>query len=146
DVSGTGYAPEGELLLDDTVVTVHDHPDLARMAEVAAYANDAGVDKREGRWVLTGEPTDGGIRTFALQAGVRDEAPRRAAVPFDSAFKYMATLDDMPRGPVIHLKGAPDRLLDRCDRQSSPDGGTEPLDRAYWEEKIEEFGARGLRV
>ena len=146
DVSGTGYAPEGELLLDDTVVTVHDHPDLARMAEVAAYANDAGVDKREGRWVLTGEPTDGGIRTFALKAGVRDEAPRRAAVPFDSAFKYMATLDDMPRGPVIHLKGAPDRLLDRCDRQSSPDGGTEPLDRAYWEEKIEEFGARGLRV
>src|SRR5699024_9387261 len=83
DVSGTGYAPEGELLLDDTVVTVHDHPDLARMAEVAAYANGAGVDKREGRWVLTGEPTDGGIRTFALKAGVRDEAPRRAAVPFD---------------------------------------------------------------
>ena len=146
EVSGTGYAPEGRLLLDGDLVTVDEHLDLARMAEVAAYANDAGVDKRDGRWVLTGEPTDGGIRTFALKAGVRQDAQRIAEVPFDSEFKYMATLDDMPDGPVIHLKGAPDRLLERCDRQSSPDGGTEPLDRAYWEEKIEEFGARGLRV
>ena len=146
EVTGTGYAPEGQLLLDAAAVTVDDHPDLARMAEVAAYANDAGVEKRDGRWVLTGEPTDGGIRTFALKAGVRGEEPRLAEVPFDSAFKYMATLDDMPHGPVVHLKGAPDRLLDRCDRQSAPDGGTEPLDRAYWEDKIEEFGARGLRV
>ncbi|GAB3707333.1 cation-transporting P-type ATPase [Corynebacterium nasicanis] len=146
EVSGTGYAPEGRLLLDATVVTLADHPDLARMAQVAAYANDAGVEKRDGRWVLTGEPTDGGLRTFALKAGVSEPARRLSEVPFDSEFKYMATLDDTEQGPVIHLKGAPDRLLERCDRQSSPDGGTEPLDRAYWESMIEDFGARGLRV
>ena len=146
EVTGTGYAPEGRLLLDDEVVTPDGHLDLARMAQVAAYANDAGVEKRDGRWVLTGEPTDGGLRTFALKAGVDDTARRIAEVPFDSEFKYMATLDALEQGAVVHLKGAPDRLLDRCDRQSSPDGGTEPLDRAYWEGKIEEFGARGLRV
>ncbi|MDO5511107.1 cation-transporting P-type ATPase [Corynebacterium sp.] len=146
EVTGTGYAPEGTMLLDDRVVTTTDHPDLARMAQVAAYANDAGVVKRDERWVLTGEPTDGGLRTFALKAGV-DTAHRRIdEVPFDSEFKYMATLDEMEDGPVIHLKGAPDRLLDRCDRQTTPAGDTEPLDREYWEDKIEEFGARGLRV
>ncbi|WIM69776.1 cation-transporting P-type ATPase [Corynebacterium suedekumii] len=147
-VTGTGYAPDGEICLrgTDTPVTPAEHPDMARMAEVAAYANDADVDKQDGQWRLAGEPTDGGIRTFALKAGVTQERPRLAAVPFDSEYKYMATLDDMDEGTVIHLKGAPDRLLARCDRQSAPGGGTEPLDLEYWEERIEELGSHGLRV
>lgn len=146
DITGTGYAPIGEILLagTDTPATLKEHPDLRRMAEVAAYANEASVDKHDdGTWALTGEPTDGGILTFALKAGIaRDTAPV-ATVPFDSDVKYMATLDD---GHIIHLKGAPDRLLDRCDRQSGPDGGTEPLDRQWWEKRIDDLGSRGLRV
>lgn len=147
-VTGTGYAPEGEIRLrdTDTPVSPEDQPGLARMAEVAAYANDADVDKQDGVWRLAGEPTDGGIRTFALKAGFTQERARLAAVPFDSEYKYMATLDDMADGPVIHLKGAPDRLLARCDRQSAPGGGTEPLDREFWEDRIEDLGGHGLRV
>ena len=146
EVTGTGYAPEGEILLDAAPVDATAHPDLARMAEVAVCANDASVEKHGGEWQMTGEPTDGGICTFALKAGVEGSAQRLAAVPFDSEYKYMATLDDMDGGPTIHLKGAPDRLLDRCDRQSAPGGGTEALDAAYWEEHIERLGSRGMRV
>jgi magnesium-transporting ATPase (P-type) len=146
EVTGTGYAPEGEILLDGTPVAAADHPDLARMAEVAVYANDASVEKQDGQWQLTGEPTDGGICTFGLKAREDGSAQRLAAVPFDSEYKYMATLDGMPDGPVIHLKGAPDRLLERCNRQSAPGGGVEPLDTGYWEEHIENLGAQGMRV
>src|SRR5690606_22808845 len=49
-------------------------------------------------------------------------------------------------GTVIHLKGAPDRLLDRCDSQGTGPEDAAPLDRAFWEAQIEELGARGLRV
>ena len=146
DVTGTGYSPEGQILVDGAAVDLGEHPDLERMAEVAVYANDASVEKRDDEWTLNGEPTDGGICTFALKAGVDKSEKRIAGVPFDSDFKYMATLDDMPDGRVIHLKGAPDRLLERCDRQRAPGGGTEPLDKAYWEEEIEAMGARGMRV
>ncbi|MGP9694780.1 HAD-IC family P-type ATPase [Brachybacterium sp. AOP25-B2-12] len=147
EVTGTGYAPEGEILADGTPVDLADAPDLAAIAQVAALTNDSTVSRRDGHWQLAGEPTDGGLRTFALKSGARaDEAARRAELPFDSAVKYMATLDDTADGRVIDLKGAPDRLLDRCDRQGHGPDATEALDRDRWERTIDELGGQGLRV
>ncbi len=148
-VAGTGYSPEGAIRVsgEDSAAELDRHGDLARMAVVAAHANDSEVVRREdGSWTLHGEPTDGGIRTFAMKAGVTATADRVAEVPFDSDHKYMATLDDLADGRVVHLKGAPDRLLDRCDRQLSAHGTPEELERVFWEDKIEEIGAKGMRV
>ncbi|WP_454085830.1 HAD-IC family P-type ATPase [Georgenia sp. Marseille-Q6866] len=145
DVTGTGYAPEGEILPATGTTTTAQH--VLALAEVAARANDSTVSRRGEEWVLSGEPTDGGLRTFALKAGVDgDDDARLDAVPFDSAYKYMATLDRTAQGTVIHLKGAPDRLLDRCDSQGTGPEGAAPLDRAFWQAQVEELGARGLRV
>ncbi|PKO52675.1 MAG: carbonate dehydratase, partial [Betaproteobacteria bacterium HGW-Betaproteobacteria-21] len=46
----------------------------------------------------------------------------------------------------ILLKGAPDRLLDRCHKELGADGKPEPLDRAFWEDHIDKLSAEGLRV
>lgn len=152
-VTGTGYAPDGEVLLVDAAGTevpgdLGEHTDLRRIAKVAAYTNDSEVEEHEGHWRLVGEPTDGGLRTFALKTGVTHRGDRLAVVPFDSDYKYMATLDghDDREGRVIHLKGAPDRLLDRCDTQCLADSEVEPLDRAYWEAEIDRLGSTGMRV
>lgn len=154
-VTGTGYAPDGDVRqITGTGATAEqpadlgEHPDLRRIAKVAAYANDADVVKRGEDWQLIGEPTDGGIRTFAMKTGVLHEGDRLAAVPFDSEYKYMATLDGHADrgGSVVHLKGAPDRLLERCDTERLADGSTAPLDRARWEEEIDRLGAGGMRV
>jgi len=149
DVTGTGYAPEGEVTPDGggDAVTLDDAHDLATLATVAALANDAEIRRRDDAWVLSGEPTDGGIRTFALKLGVEATPDERVAeVPFDSATKFMATLDRTDGGLVVHLKGAPDRLLDRCDRQGTSLHDTAPLDREYWEREVDRLGAEGLRV
>lgn len=146
EVAGTGYAPEGEVTRDGEVATT-DAPDLATLARVAALANDAEIRRKDDAWVLSGEPTDGGLRTFALKLGVRvDPDDRVAEVPFDSTRKYMATLDRVDEATLVHLKGAPDRLLDRCDRQGTGPDDAEPLDRESWERQIDAFGAEGLRV
>ncbi|MCL2850120.1 MAG: HAD-IC family P-type ATPase, partial [Micrococcales bacterium] len=71
---------------------------------------------------------------------------RLAQVPFDSAVKLSATLDDVPgTGRVIHVLGAPDRLLQRCTAQWAP-AGTATLEAAAWETTNAELGAQGLRV
>ena len=147
DVSGIGYAPEGVVTRDGEPVTVGDAADLASLATSAARANDSEVRRRDDVWVLAGEPTDGGIRTFALKLGV-EAAPddRVAEVPFDSTTKFMATLDRAGGGMVVHLKGAPDRLLDRCDRQGTGPDDAVPLDRQQWDDKVDQLGAQGLRV
>ncbi|HZK32527.1 MAG TPA: HAD-IC family P-type ATPase, partial [Corynebacterium sp.] len=149
-VSGTGYSPEGAVTAGAQPVALAAHPDLAAMAEIAAYANDADVLRQpDGSWRINGEPTDGGIKVFALKAGVAGDAAagvRHAVVPFDSDYKYMATLDELTEGTFLHLKGAPDRLLDRCSTQLGPAGEAEPLDRELWERYVEELGGHGLRV
>lgn len=148
EVSGTGYAPEGDIEQDGAAVGPEERNDLRMLAEVAARTNDSTVSRKDDRWVLSGEPTDGGLRTFAMKAGIEGHDENRIdAVPFDSAYKYMATLDRIDGiGDVVNLKGAPDRLLDRCDRQGVDLDENEPLDREHWERAIDELSGQGLRV
>ena len=59
----------------------------------------------------------------------------------------MATLNSTPQGlRRIMLKGAPDRLLDRCAEELGPDGTPQALDRQFWESAIDRLSADGLRV
>src|SRR5262249_34824445 len=50
EVSGLGYAPDGEVTLGGEVVTVADRPDLARLVEDMAICNDATVVEDGSQW------------------------------------------------------------------------------------------------
>jgi magnesium-transporting ATPase (P-type) len=148
EVSGTGYQPEGEITHEDHAAALEQHPDLHALIEIMAVCNDSEIAEEEGHWKVTGEPTEGSLRTLARKAGFTDtDYERVAVVPFESENKFMATLNRVPGGGTrIFLKGAPDRLLDRCPLQSQGDDATAPLDRAFWEQQIEELSNQGLRV
>ena len=82
---------------------------------------------------LVGDPTEGALVVLAAKGGVdpvltREKYPRIAEVPFDAAYKFMATFHEMPDEagkPVIraYVKGAPDQLLARAANAIRPDGG-----------------------
>ncbi len=151
-VTGIGYAPDGEVSLDGSPAPLPEHPDLRRLTEVMMLCNDARIvhdPAGEGDgWRLVGEPTEGALRTLGLKAGLDPAGWRRVAlVPFESENKYMATLTEDPEGGLhVLVKGAPDRVLDRCSTQTGPDGAPEPLDRDFWSAQVDEIGAQGLRV
>jgi magnesium-transporting ATPase (P-type) len=148
DVAGAGYAPDGSITLDGRDAALDDHADLRDLVEVMALCNDSEIAEDEGQWTVTGEPTEGALRTLARKAGFDDSGHERmAAIPFESDAKFMATLNRVPGGDArILLKGAPDRLLDRCRQQRTADHTTEALDRRWWERQVEELSHRGLRV
>jgi len=147
DVDGLGYAPEGAVSdAGGAGADLDRHPDLAALVTVGALCNDARVVQEGGRWGIVGQPTEGALTVLALKAGHVVDGRRLAQVPFDSAIKFSATLDELVDGAqVIHALGAPDRLLDRCTTQRT-DGGVDPLDRPAWDAVVDELGARGLRV
>ncbi|MEN5073382.1 HAD-IC family P-type ATPase [Isoptericola cucumis] len=159
-VAGVGYAPEGEVTAEGRHADLADDPDLAAVATAMMLCNDARIVRAgaaghgggdaggDGGWRLVGEPTEGAVRSLGMKAGVATQGwTRVAVVPFESENKFMATLDRGPDGTLdVHLKGAPDRVLDRCATQTSPSGTSEPLDRALWERRIDELGGQGLRV
>ncbi len=123
-LSGIGYAPEGEVLLDGAPLA-----DPALRSEVqktlraANLANNAGLVRKDGRWIIQGDPTEGAILVAARKAGLTDAAlserfPRVGEVPFSSERKLMSTTHtDAERGErvLVFAKGAPDMMLTRCD-------------------------------
>ncbi len=148
DVAGTGYAPDGGITCGDAAISLDEHPDLHQLIEVLAVANDSRVSEEDGRWQLIGEPTEGALCTLAIKSGFDSQGYERVAtIPFESENKFMATLERLPGGGArVLMKGAPDRILERCELQRGADGRCEPLDSAFWEQQIEALSSGGLRV
>ncbi len=148
DVEGTGYAPEGKITHDKHDISLEKYQDLRDLIEVMAVCNDSEISEEDGKWKVTGEPTEGALRTLARKAQFDGKDYERiAAIPFESENKFMATLHHIPGGGTrILLKGAPDRLLDRCKSERTAEYSTGALDREFWEHQIEALGNQGLRV
>ncbi|MDR3067952.1 MAG: HAD-IC family P-type ATPase [Cellulomonas sp.] len=147
-VTGSGYSPSGHLLdAGGEVATAADHPDLEALVLAVGCANDARLEQVDGQWRVVGQPTEGALDVLVTKAQADTSAVTRVAqVPFESAHKLSATLDDVPgSGRIIHVMGAPDRLLERCTAQWGPVGPAR-LDTAMWEATNDELGAQGLRV
>jgi magnesium-transporting ATPase (P-type) len=149
DVTGLGYDPEGDIRARGHA---GDGRDLAAILGVATLCNDAHIVADEStpgerRWALVGEPTEGALKVVAMKGGVKSAGSTRVAVvPFDSANKFMATLNEGAEGSrAILVKGAPDRLLERSVRQRGA-SGPEALDIRLWESVIDDLGRSGLRV
>jgi len=120
-VTGSGYAPEGELLENNELAI--DSNEIRNLLEACALCNDAHLvppDHDDPRWRPLGDPTEAALLTLALKGGfdpatLNRHWPRRAEIPFDSASKMMATghLDESGEHRV-YFKGAPEALLKLC--------------------------------
>ena len=141
-VSGSGYAPEGKL---EAIGSDDDAACLAAvlpLVRCGVLCNDARLRRHDGAWRVDGDPMEGALLALAAKAGlnaehVRAEWPRLDEIPFDAAYRYMATLH---RGPneeaAIFVKGAPEQLLEMA---GAPD-------REFWAARIAEAAAAGERV
>ncbi len=148
-VGGIGYDPEGKITLDGEPAPLDAHGDLHAFIEAMAVCNDSDIAEKDGHWTVIGEPTEGALCTLARKTAFdRGSYERIAVIPFESDNKFMATLNRLPGDGAIRIlmKGAPDRLLDRCAQQRGASGELEPLDRDYWNGWIDTLGGQGLRV
>jgi len=151
-VTGAGYAPHGGFLQDGREVTPSDFPILMDLALGALLCNDAELSEAEGEWSVSGDPMEGALVTLACKAGLdpraaRADNPQTDAIPFDATHRFMATLHHDHAGHgAVHVKGAPERIIDMCRMQRGEEDGNRPLDASYWHARAEEIAARGQRV
>ena len=146
-VTGTGYAPEGEVVENGVHVDFTQHSIPALLINCFYHCNDATLLKDENDfWKITGDPTEGALLTLYEKAKLTaSDLKRIATLPFDSAYKYMAVLADWNGKRLICIKGAPDKLLDMAVSEHTEDG-IKPFNRAYWEEKILGLAQGGQRI
>ncbi len=147
-VTGTGYAPEGQLCESGQEVDIDgDESVLRRLIYSFYYCNDAELREDNGNWAVNGDPTEGALITLFEKSELKvDEMERISTIPFDSEYKYMAVMADMgENNRFIFIKGAPDRMLEMACCEDHKDGRHE-LNRKFWEEKIAEIARKGQRM
>ena len=149
-INGEGYATTGQ------ITTVDGEPagDLSTYLLPMALCADAEV--RDG--ALVGDPTEGALVVLAAKGGIdpqqtREAIPRVAVLPFDAAYKFMATfhrLKDEAGREVIRafVKGAPDQLLARAANALGADGQLIPAADIpeRFNAENERLAKNGLRV
>ncbi len=155
-VTGSGYLPEGEFILDAETVDPSDDSILQALLRVGLLCNEAEFEAtdEDGPPRLHGDPTEGALLVLGARAGLERKAvegdfPRVGLIPFESERQWMATAHRSSDGngaALVLLKGAPERIFDLCSKVRIDDGGTAPLDRDRWESRMEETAAEGFRI
>jgi cation-transporting ATPase F len=152
-VTGSGYEPVGEIHFEKKAVIIGENVALVETLGAGLLSNDSRlVCDDDGRTAVQGDPTEAALIVAAQKAGLSEKAlsermPRLETIPFESEYKYMATLHGGEREPkMIYIKGAVEALLDKCAHALGEDGALTPLDAALMLRKAEEMAARGLRV
>jgi Ca2+-transporting ATPase len=158
EVTGEGYCPEGEYILNNQPHIVPEEGLLRLTLLAGALCNDANIvhETVEGRevWKIVGDPTEGALVVAAAKAGLEREVltgnyQRVLEIPFDSDRKLMTTIHkgSLPEpglekqeqtsadGLWAVTKGAPDMVLNRCIAYLTPRGPVK-LDEAAREQLL----------
>ncbi len=168
EVTGEGYAPEGEFLSQGQPVDPHRAADLGLLLVDGLLCNDAVLQKEAGDWAIMGDPTEGCLVVMAAKSGLDrhrldHELQRVAEFPFSSERKRMSVVfsgvealgpdlklpGELAQAPYLMLaKGSPEMLLQRCDGGLN---GTERFslgedERSRILADSAEMAAQGLRV
>jgi Ca2+-transporting ATPase len=151
-ISGGGYSTEG------TIKRVYGQAEVPLEQFLLPMALCADAVVKDGE--LVGDPTEGALVVLAEKGGIdaaetRQTYPRVAELPFDAAYKLMATFhrmrDENGREVVRALvKGAPDQLLARAASRPAPeDLSIVPVDEQFKQRYMDEnerLASQGLRV
>jgi len=150
-VTGSGYVPEGDVMLGAEKIDIRNANPLAAIAHASLLCNDANVQEKDGQWQLAGDPTEGALCVLGLKAGFdpvieQRNWPRIDAIPFESEHRFMATLHhDHAGNGRIYLKGAPEVIFGKCTLQQRGKN-TEPVDMAFWNEAMRSIASDGQRL
>jgi len=136
EVTGTGYAAEGEFRVDTQKIEPTTDADAERPLHLAlrigALCNDAKLEHSGDNTTVLGDPTEAALIVAAEKAGLdravmERDYPRTGEIPFSSDTKRMATVHSTPDGhSVAYVKGSPAAVLDASVSVLGP-GGVTPM-------------------
>lgn len=125
EVTGAGFTPEGEFLIDQDEIEMNDIPAIEPLLKTATLCNNARLrkhrlDSGQDRWEVYGDPTEGALLVLSAKKGLHKEEldenyHRIDEIPFNSKQKFMATFHQNSSEEIhVYLKGAPEVVLNLC--------------------------------
>ncbi|MFB2934818.1 cation-translocating P-type ATPase [Aerosakkonemataceae cyanobacterium BLCC-F154] len=168
-VTGEGYTPEGEFILEGKSVNANHYPELQTLLLACVECNDAELQceannapgSNGGNWKILGDPTEGALLTLAGKGNFQKEnlnqqMPRVGEIPFSSERKRMSvivkdeseSLIENSANFILFCKGSPELILQRCTYYLEGWQNAELTENQRQEvlEKNNQMAGKGLRV
>ncbi|KMQ50527.1 calcium-transporting P-type ATPase [Chitinispirillum alkaliphilum] len=151
EISGIGYKPSGHFSVGNKRIDPVKDEMMELLLNGCLLCNDSRLREENDSWTVEGAPTEGALICLANKGGIDslENSRRLDTIPFESEHKFMATLNETgtEENPsrVIFLKGAPERVLERCQYQGFGDERRD-IDTQWWKQRCEEMASKGLRL
>lgn len=154
-ISGEGYSPEGEILLEGRKIDPHNFPELELMGRISALVSNQTIvfNKETNIWEATGDPTEGSLSAFAHKINYEKEKleqtyPRVAEIPFNYKNKYHAVSHTISGRLEISIAGASEVVLERSSEIWDKGSiiGLSDQKRLDLEKILSEMSGQGYRV
>ena len=119
EVTGEGFTPTGQVLINQTLVEPGQYPLLQELARTAVLCNEADLHRRNGDWVSRGDAVDIALLVLGHKLGWDDEStldnhPQVNQIPFEPERQFAASFNVVGGAPMVFAKGAPERILTMC--------------------------------
>lgn len=152
-VEGTGYSPEGALILNAKKITAKNNETLNRFITAGVLCNNARMKKEDNGWFVMGDSTEGSLIVLGKKAGLSEdqlniEYERIGELTFTSERKCMSTFHKKGGESHMFSKGAPGYIIEKCTHIEK-DGNITLLSKNEKEkiiETYEAFSSEALRV
>jgi magnesium-transporting ATPase (P-type) len=144
-VTGSGFTPEGEVLLDGKPIDRISNPEINRVAKAAVLCNEADLHRSNGGWHWRGDTVDVALLSFGQKLGYNrdtllDLYPQINQIPFEPELQFSASYNKVDAESVkVFVKGAPEKVLEMCEFE-------EEIDRINYLSAVQNMAERGYRV
>lgn len=116
----TGTLTRGEMRVSEIISETDDN----LLLKIGLLCNNAIIknpDDEIDKWIVFGDSTERALLLKASENGLirkilKKEELKIAEIPFDSEYKFMATLHQKDDNNVIYAKGAPEKILNLCSK------------------------------
>ena len=155
-VLGSGYQPEGDIMIGDRKVTVSNDQTLSLGIRIGVLSSYAVIEEITGHtsWkVIAGDPTEASLIVLGEKVGMNRQKLEthyelKKEIPFDLDHKYHAGLHRIDGLDFVSVSGSPEVLLEKSTYYYTPEGIQTLTDdvKVQFQNLITHYSNQGKRI
>lgn len=154
EITGTGWAPIGNFIRNDTVTDPKENPQAALLLRIAGWSNNSEIrhHTNDNSYHLIGDPTEGALLVLARKGGEKpgknNPITKIDDLPFNSDLKMRATLIESDGKKQLFVLGAPEKILENSKKVNNGNAvlPVSKKDEHEIREVINEWSGQAMRV
>ncbi len=148
--TGSGYSKLGEAYEESTnqIVLYDSNPALKFATMISYLCSETTLEENTiDKWTFVGDPTEAALMIAARKLGYlpADTKPY-VDIPFESEHQLMGVRLQHDGNTFLLIKGAPEKVIQRCSKQINQDGTFDEIDTDWINSEIDLLSQEGLRI